>query len=138
MDQQSNDLSGKGPSRRESLDFELLYLLEREPGLSQRELAARLDISLGKANYCLKGLIEKGAVKIANFRASENKLGYVYVLTPGGISQRAGLTRRFLERKLAQYARLKAQIEALERDLPEGERAGDMAPGSSRGLAGSR
>lgn len=104
---------------RESLDFELLYLLEKEPGLTQREIAGRLGISLGKVNYCLKGLAEKGAIKLSNFRASAHKLGYVYVLTPKGISQRVGMTRRFLARKLAEYERLKAQIEALEGELPD-------------------
>ena len=99
------------------LDFELLCLLEKEPGLTQRELADRLDISLGKANYCVKGLIEKGAIKLANFRASPDKLGYVYVLTPKGISQRLALTRRFLARKVKEYERLKAQIDALEQDI---------------------
>jgi EPS-associated MarR family transcriptional regulator len=104
---------------RESLDFELLYLIEKEPGLSQREIAGRLGISLGKVNYCLKGLAGKGAIKLSNFRASPNKLSYVYVLTPKGISQRVGMTRRFLARKLSEYERLKGQIEALERELPE-------------------
>lgn len=110
--------------RRETLDFELLYLIEKEPGLSQREIADRLDISLGKVNYCLKGLIEKGAIKLGNFRASKSKLGYVYVLTPQGISQRVGLTKRYLARKLAEYERLKAQIETLERELPAELREG--------------
>lgn len=105
---------------RESLDFELLYLIENEPGLTQREIASRLGISLGKVNYCLKGLAEKGAIKLANFRSSQNKLGYVYVLTPKGIGQRVGMTRRFLARKLAEYHRLKAQIETLESELLKG------------------
>lgn len=104
-------------SRRESLDFELLYLLEKEPGLSQREIGERLGISLGRVNYCLKALAGKGAIKIANFRAAENKLRYVYVLTPHGIARRVELTRRFLARKLAEYDRLKEQIAELEQDL---------------------
>ena len=106
-------------SRRESLDFELLYLLEKEPGLSQREIGERLGISLGRVNYCLKALAEKGSIKIANFRAAENKLRYAYVLTPSGIVRRLDLTRRFLARKLTEYNRLKEQIAALERDLPD-------------------
>lgn len=109
--------SSEAATRRERLDFELLYLLEKEPGLSQRELADRLDISLGKTNYCVKRLIEKGAVKLGNFRASQNKFGYVYILTPKGISQRVAMTQRFLARKVEDYERLKAQIDALERDL---------------------
>ena len=110
---------GEGLSRQESLDFELLYLIEREPGLSQREIADRLGISLGRANYCLKALMEKGAVKLANFRASKTKLRYVYVLTPSGLSRRLSLTRNFLERKLAEYQRLETQITALRRELGE-------------------
>jgi EPS-associated MarR family transcriptional regulator len=109
-------------SPRESLDYELLVLLEREPGLSQREIARRLGISLGRANYCLKALLEKGALKLANFKASPNKLGYVYVLTPSGIAERAALTGRFLQRKLAEYERLSQQIEALRRSL-DGDRS---------------
>ena len=110
-------MSGDILSDRESLDFELLDLLEKEPALSQREIAERLDISLGKVNYCLKGLAEKGALKLSNFRASKNKLGYVYVLTPKGLSDKARLTKGFLARKMAEYDRLKAQIRALEREI---------------------
>lgn len=105
---------------RETLDFELLHLLETEPRLSQREIAQRLGISLGKTNYCLKGLLAKGAIKLANFRASSNKLGYAYVLTPRGLSDKARLTRGFLARKMNEYERLKAQIEALEQDVAKG------------------
>jgi EPS-associated MarR family transcriptional regulator len=104
-------------SDNESLDFELLSLLEKEPELSQREIAERLDISLGKVNYCLKGLAEKGALKLANFRKSKTKLRYAYVLTPKGLSDRARLTKGFLARKMAEFDRLKAQIEALEREI---------------------
>lgn len=114
MDQPSTQTS-----RREGLDFELLYIIEKEPGLSQREIAERLGLSLGKVNYCLKALADKGAIKLANFRASANKLRYVYVLTPQGIGLRTAMTRRFLKRKLEEYRRLKAQIEALERELPD-------------------
>src|SRR3569833_2026959 len=105
---------------RDSLEFELLYLIETEPGLSQRQIADRLGISLGKTNYCLKALTGKGAIKFANFKASKNKMGYVYVLTPKGVSRRLAMTQRFLQRKLNEYERLKAQIESLERTLPRG------------------
>jgi len=106
-------------SRRESLDFELLYLIEKEPALSQREIAERLGISLGKVNYCLKALTKKGAIKLANFSASKDKFRYVYVLTPQGIGQRLGMAQRFLRYKLKEYERLKAQIEALEQEMPQ-------------------
>ena len=108
---------GEGLSQRESLDFELLFLLETEPGLSQRAIAERLGVSLGRVNYCLKALLEKGELKLAHFRSAKSKLGYAYALTPRGVAQRAALTRRFLQRKLIQYDRLKAQIAGLEREL---------------------
>ena len=103
--------------RRDSLDLELLYLLEKEPGLSQRELAERLAISLGKVNYCLKSLFAVGAIKFGNFRSSRNKMRYAYVLTPAGLARKAALTRTFLKRKIEEYERLKIQIAALEDDL---------------------
>jgi len=101
-------------TRREALDFELLDLLAREPELSQREMAQRLNLSLGRMNYCLKALRNKGAVKLRNFQKSPNKLGYAYALTPTGISQRTRLAGAFLARKQVEYDRLKAQIDALQ------------------------
>ena len=106
-------------SESESLDCELLYLLEQNPDLSQRELSRHLGISLGRVNYCLKALAEKGWLKLENFRQSPAKHRYIYVLTPAGISMRSALAARFLRRKLAQYEQLKAQIEMLERELPK-------------------
>ena len=106
-------------SESESLDCELLYLLEQHPGLSQRELARRLGISLGRVNYCLKALAAKGWLKLENFRQSPAKHRYIYVLTSDGIATRSALAARFLKRKLAQYEQLKAQIAMLERELPE-------------------
>ena len=123
MQTQSDQNSGENLSRQESLDFELLTLLEREPHLSQREMAERLRISLGRTNYCIRALVEKGAVKLGNFRASRTKLNYAYRLTPTGISQRLSLTRRFLERKLAEYDRLEVQIAELRRELGDGRQA---------------
>jgi EPS-associated MarR family transcriptional regulator len=127
MDQPASTPEDDETSRgfRESIDFELLYLLEKEPGLTQREIADRLGISLGKVNYCLKGLADKGAIKLSNFRASNNKLGYVYVLTPKGIGHRVSMTRQFLARKLAEYERLKEQIEALRTELPDEQGASE-------------
>ena len=127
MDTHNNHSSGESLSRQESLDFELLALLEREPQLSQREMAGRLGISLGRTNYCLRALVDKGAIKLGNFRASRTKLSYAYRLTPTGISRRVSLTRRFLERKLAEYDRLEAQIAELRRELGEGRAAGERS-----------
>lgn len=101
---------------REDVRFRILRMLEERPEYSQRDIADALGISLGGVNYCLKALIEKGHVKVANFRRSDKKLRYAYVLTPSGIAERALLTGRFLQRKLEEYEAIKAEIEALTRD----------------------
>ncbi len=106
-------------SERESLDYELMLLLEQNPELSQRELSRRLGISLGRVNYCLHALAQKGWVKLENFRQSPHKQRYIYALTPDGIASKGAMTGRFLKRKLAEYEHLKAQIALLERDLRE-------------------
>jgi EPS-associated MarR family transcriptional regulator len=98
---------------QEDTTFRVLRLLEREPDISQRELADRLGLSLGGLNYCLKALMDKGLVKLENFSASRHKLGYVYILTPMGLAAKAALTGRFLKRKMAEYEALKAEIESL-------------------------
>lgn len=106
-------------SRPENEDahFRVLRLLERNPEMPQRELAEALGISLGAANYLLRALVEKGHIKIQNFRTSKNKLRYAYILTPSGIEAKARLTLGFLRRKYAEYEALKAEIEGLEADL---------------------
>jgi len=101
----------------EDLRFRLLRLLEANPTLSQREIATELGLSLGRVNYVLRALIEKGQVKTRNFRMSPNKLRYAYLLTPGGIEEKARLTGGFLQRKLAEHEALQAEIEALQREL---------------------
>lgn len=97
--------------------FRVMRALEADPKLSQRDLARALGISLGIINYCLKGLVEKGQVKVKNFRASDNKLRYAYVLTPRGVVAKARLTKNFLARRLAEHEALKAEIEALHDEL---------------------
>ena len=106
----------------EEIDLELLRQLESHPHLNQRGLAERLGLSLGKANYCLRALVRKGLVKIRNFRRSDNKLAYAYLLTPTGVQEKARLTVAFLKWKELEYerlqdeiARLKAEVLALER-----------------------
>lgn len=111
--------SEKRLSERESIDYELMFLLEQNPELSQRELSRRLGISLGRVNYCLQALAAKGWLKLGNFRQSPHKQRYVYALTPTGIARKSAMTGRFLKRKLAEYERIKAQIALLERELPE-------------------
>jgi EPS-associated MarR family transcriptional regulator len=103
----------KNPSNDENR-FQLLWLLERQPDLSQRDLAREVGLSLGAVNYCLKALAAKGEIKIENFRTSENRLKYVYVLTPQGIQKRMSLTQRFLKNKLKEYNALRDEIAQLE------------------------
>jgi len=102
--------------------YKILDLLQRQPQLSQRALARELGLSLGKVNYCVQALIEKGLVKAQNFRNHQNKTAYMYYLTPRGIEHKARVTVRFLKAKLSEYEQLKAEIEALRRDA-ERERA---------------
>lgn len=85
--------------------------------MSQRDLADALGVSLGKTNYCLKALLGRGLIKMQRFRKSQNKLAYAYLLTPVGITEKAGLTVRFLERKVAEYESLTLEIEALKAEV---------------------
>ena len=87
--------------------FELLRKIKSKPNSSQRELASDLGFSLGKLNYCLKALKEKGLIKIKNFQNNPNKLRYVYILTPKGISEKTKLTLNFMKRKIEEYEELK-------------------------------
>ena len=97
--------------------FRVLRVLQDDPGLSQREIALALGVSLGAVNYCLRALTEKGQIKVRNFRSSSNKLRYAYILTPSGIAEKARLTGAFLTRKIAEYEALKAEIEVLSDDM---------------------
>jgi EPS-associated MarR family transcriptional regulator len=102
--------------QQEDTHFRVMRLLEANPKLTQRELAQQLGVSLGAVNFCLKALLEKGAIKVQNFHNSKHKLGYAYFLTPKGIAQKAAITTRFLQRKMVEYERLKAEIEALQHE----------------------
>lgn len=104
-------------SAREETDFRVLRELSHHPDASQRDLARSAQVSLGAVNYCLKALQKKGLVKFQNFRAADNKLRYMYLLTPQGIAHRVALTRRFLNRKLAEYEALKAEIDAVRKEI---------------------
>lgn len=95
----------------------MMRLLQESPDLTQREQAQRLGISVGGVNYCLKALMDKGLVKMHNFVNSKNKFGYVYVLTPSGLAEKAAITHRFLQRKLNEYETLKAEIETLRAEV---------------------
>jgi EPS-associated MarR family transcriptional regulator len=96
--------------------YKLLKLLNENPGMSQRDVARELGLSLGRVNYCLRALIEKGFVKTASFKNSQNKSAYLYLLTPSGIQHKARVTTRFLQWKLREYEQLRAEIESLRSD----------------------
>jgi len=93
--------------------YKILKRLEANPEISQRELAGELGISLGRANYCIQALIEKGLVKANNFRNSKNKKGYAYLLTPRGIEDKARITVLFLKIKIAEHEALTKEIKSL-------------------------
>lgn len=95
----------------------ILKKLEEDPTISQRDLANELGISLGKANYCLRALIDKGLVKANNFKNNRNKAAYAYFLTPKGITEKTRATVRFLDRKVAEYETLRHEIAVLKRQI---------------------
>lgn len=98
----------------EEVHYQVLELIQRHPQITQRELARHLGVSLGKANYCLNALIEKGFVKAENFRRNDRKLAYLYLLTPSGLEEKARATVHFLRRKMGEYEALKAEIAHLQ------------------------
>jgi EPS-associated MarR family transcriptional regulator len=100
----------------EEIHYKLLRLLQANPGMSQREAAHELGVSLGKVNYCLRALVRKGWVKASNFKNSQNKAAYMYLLTPRGLEEKATLTVRFLGVKLREYEALRAEIEQMRRE----------------------
>ncbi len=101
----------------EDTHLKLLRLLEDNPSVTQREMADELNVSLGKANYCLRALVEKGWVKANNFRNAENKGAYLYLLTPSGIKAKGALTLHYLQRKMEEYEALRAEIDELKDSL---------------------
>lgn len=101
----------------ESQQLALLKLLEQNPNLSQRELARAMGVSLGKANYCLKALIQDGLVKLEKFPGQNRKPVIAYLLTSAGVEQKANLLKSALRRKESEFAALRSEIEALRRDL---------------------
>lgn len=104
---------------QEDTTYRVLRMLQDNPDMTQREIAEQLGLSASGLNYCLKALIDKGWVKMQNFAQSKNKFGYIYVLTPTGIAQKAALTGRFLQRKMAEYEALKAEIDSLQAEMGE-------------------
>ena len=96
--------------------LKVLRLLEANPKMNQREMAAALGVSLGKTNFCLKALLDKGLLKMQNFQNSKRKLAYAYLLTPAGIAEKTSLTGRFLKRKMEEYELLKVEIASLQQE----------------------
>jgi len=105
----------------EDTHLQVLRILEKNPEVSQRQLATELGISLGKANYCLKALLDKGWVKARNFKNNKNKIGYAYLLTPGGIEAKTKLTVNFLRRKMQEYEELRQEIDQLQQEVDKVE-----------------
>jgi EPS-associated MarR family transcriptional regulator len=98
-------------------EYLILKILKDNPKTTQRQMAKELGLSLGKTNYVVRALIDKGWVKLGNFKRSDNKLGYIYLLTPEGVSEKAVLAQNFLNRKSIEYNRLKKEIEKLKNEL---------------------
>ena len=99
---------------KDEIAYKLLKLIEAEPHLSQRDIAQKMGVSLGKTNYCLKALIDKGFVKFQNFYNNKKKSAYIYFLTPKGIEEKTEVTYRFLKRKINEYESIKLEIENLK------------------------
>ena len=105
-------------TRRQTANDDTLFwtikLLQDNPGMTQRSLAKEVGINVSSINFCLKALVEKGWIKMGNFSNNPNKLSYAYLLTPAGVAEKAVLTRRFLQRKMVEYEKLREEIEALQ------------------------
>lgn len=97
--------------------LKVMQMLAKQPDISQRELAARLGVSVGKINYCMQALVAKGLVKIQNFQNSDNKKAYVYLLTPEGAASKVKLTLQYLRLRMKEYDELKDEIRRLQQDL---------------------
>lgn len=106
----------KARKNQYDLEYKILKNIEDNPNMTQRQLAEELGVSLGKINYLIKALLDIGWVKIDNFRKSDNKVGYIYLLTPKGLAQKTIITQLFLQRKLEEYENLKDEIKKLQED----------------------
>ena len=105
----------------DEIRYQILKAIEDNPSMSQRDLAAHLGVSLGKANYCLKELVKKGLVKAGNFKSNPDKRVYAYLLTPRGVKEKAQVTVRFLQRKMDEYERIKEEIALLKLEVEQVE-----------------
>ena len=111
---------------KDEITYKLLKIIEAEPHLSQREIAQKMSVSLGKTNYCLKALIDKGFIKLQNFYKNKKKSRYIYFLTPIGIEEKTKVTYRFLQRKMEEYESIKLEIESLKNEAASIKVAGDQ------------
>ena len=102
---------------QDEVRYKLLNLLDKNPKATQRELAEVLGVSLGKANYCLAALVDKGLVKVRSFTNSNKKAAYIYLLTPKGIKEKSQVTLRFLQRKIQEYEQLQKEITLLRGEV---------------------
>lgn len=116
-------MAGRRSALQEDVRYRILRLLDENPEMSQRDLADALGMSLGGIHYVLSALVDRGLVKLGHFRSAPDKRRYAYILTPQGIAEKAAITQRFLHRKMEEYAALKAEIEALQRELGPGAEA---------------
>jgi len=121
MIEQSASAASQRPANgdSEAARLAVLRLLEQHPELSQRELSEALGLSLGKAHYVLHSLLDRGLVKAGNFRRSDNKLAYAYVLTPSGLREKMRMTRAFLARKETEFEQLRLTIASLRDELAD-------------------
>ncbi len=101
----------------DELQHKIFKIIEKKPATNQRDLSVELGISLGKVNYCIRALCEKGWVKANNFRNNRNKLSYAYILTPSGLEQKASVTLRYLKKKMQEYDELRDAVEELKKEL---------------------
>jgi EPS-associated MarR family transcriptional regulator len=122
-------MKSKRTKLQEDTHFRVLRLLQENPEMSQRKLAATVGISVGGMHYVLKALINKGLVKLENFTAAEDRRRYAYVLTPKGLKEKSVITARFLKRKLTEYEALKEEIETLQNEFAE--KGKSSAPGNT-------
>ena len=102
---------------RSDTEYIILKILEENPHLTQRKISKRMGLSLGKTNYIIHALIDRGLLKLNNFKRSDNKMGYIYLLTPRWLAEKSTLATDFLTRKQLEYDKLKKEIEMLKKEL---------------------
>ena len=118
----SEFLAVGGTVLSDEVRYNLLRLLEANPAMSQRDVARQLGISLGKVNFCVQALVEKGILKATNFKNSKHKAAYMYLLTPRGIEEKAQVTARFLQKKIQEYEELRADIARIREEVSRNAR----------------